>query len=315
MSAAPLISTSPNRCPGSGEAVFLYRDEIRLRAARWPAARGMAVKGTVLLLHGRSEFIEKYFEVIDDLRGRGFEVLTFDWRGQGLSTRELEEWERGHIDDFQEYLDDMNFIMHSDFAMDLKRPVYMLAHSMGGNIGLRYLHDHPGIVDKAVFCAPMLGIGRRMAQPAVRVLAGGAMIFGRAREEPFVSNPVDPAEEKFFGNPVTSDEPRFKAARASIKAEPRLGLAGLSWQWTDAALQSIDAIWHPNFARNMNTPSLFIGASKEKLVDATAFARFALASDVSEAAMIEGGLHELMMERDKFRDQFFDLTYGFLSAS
>src|SRR5215475_10420820 len=57
-------------------------DGVALRFARWAPPRGR--KGTVCLFQGRSEFIEKYFETVRDLRARGFAVATLDWRGQGL---------------------------------------------------------------------------------------------------------------------------------------------------------------------------------------------------------------------------------------
>ena len=58
-----------------------------LRFARFAPPPGR--KGTVCVFPGRAEFIEKYFEVVRDLRARGFAVATIDWRGQGLSDRAL----------------------------------------------------------------------------------------------------------------------------------------------------------------------------------------------------------------------------------
>src|SRR5258708_5000671 len=58
-----------------------------LRAARFAAAPDVPAQGVCVLLNGQTEFIEKYFEVIDELRGRRFAVATMDWRGQGGSTR------------------------------------------------------------------------------------------------------------------------------------------------------------------------------------------------------------------------------------
>mgnify|MGYP001425984613 CR=1 FL=1 len=44
-------------------------DGVNLRFARWAPPPGR--KGTVLVLQGRAEFIEKYFETVRDLRARG----------------------------------------------------------------------------------------------------------------------------------------------------------------------------------------------------------------------------------------------------
>src|SRR5215469_12858990 len=63
------------------------RSGARLRVATFPAAANAS--RVCVLLNGQTEFIEKYFEVIDDLRVRGFSVATMDWRGQGGSIRAL----------------------------------------------------------------------------------------------------------------------------------------------------------------------------------------------------------------------------------
>ena len=75
---------------------------IRLRTARWMLPDDQT-QGTVLLLQGRTEFIEKYYEVVAELLQRGLSVITFDWRGQGLSTRLLDDPLKSHIADFSEF--------------------------------------------------------------------------------------------------------------------------------------------------------------------------------------------------------------------
>jgi len=60
-------------------------------------------------------------------------------------------------------------------------------------------------------------------------------------------------------------------------------------------------------------PSLFLAAGREKLVTPGAAARIAAHSQHCEAVIIEGALHEIMMERDPFRRQFWALFDEFLS--
>ncbi len=67
--------------PEAREIAIETRDGMRLRAAIWlPVGEA---RGTCLLMQGRAEFIEKYFETVADLLARGFAVVAFDWRGQG----------------------------------------------------------------------------------------------------------------------------------------------------------------------------------------------------------------------------------------
>src|SRR5262249_36928387 len=97
-----LISIAANPIPeGAVSGLIMAPDGVTLRFARWapPPKR----KGTLCVLHGRSEFIEKYFEVIADAHARGFAVATMDWRGQGLSQRNLRDPRKGHVRKFSEY--------------------------------------------------------------------------------------------------------------------------------------------------------------------------------------------------------------------
>ena len=81
-----LVSIPANPVPdGVVPGAIKTSDGVNLRFARWAPPPGR--KGTVFVLQGRAEFIEKYFETVRDLRARGFAVATFDWRGQGLSDR------------------------------------------------------------------------------------------------------------------------------------------------------------------------------------------------------------------------------------
>src|ERR1700733_13777654 len=113
-----------------------------LRAARFPAAPDVPARGVCVLLNGQTEFIEKYFEVIDELRGRGFAVATMDWRGQGDSARALsDESRKSYVHDFSEYEEDLDTLMNwivTPMLASGQRPI-ALAHSMGGHNLLRYL--------------------------------------------------------------------------------------------------------------------------------------------------------------------------------
>ncbi len=107
-------------------------DGVRLRLAHWPPPA--TPRATVLLLHGRTEFNEKYDETAGDLIALGFDVWSFDWRGQGLSTRVLEDRQKGHIADYDLLADDLKAVIAhiGGEAGGAGRHIVLLAHSMGG---------------------------------------------------------------------------------------------------------------------------------------------------------------------------------------
>src|SRR5262245_63331861 len=97
-----LVSIPANPVPdGAFAGTIKTPDGVTLRYARFDPPPGR--KGTLCLFHGRAEFIEKYFEVIEEARARGFAVATLDWRGQGMSQHVLRDGRKGHVQDFTEY--------------------------------------------------------------------------------------------------------------------------------------------------------------------------------------------------------------------
>src|SRR5882672_10721772 len=68
----------------AGRYGFLERKGTLLRYAFWNPTG--PPRGTVVLMPGRGEFLEKYAtEAVGDLLHRGYAVTSMDWRGQGLS--------------------------------------------------------------------------------------------------------------------------------------------------------------------------------------------------------------------------------------
>ena len=127
-----------NEIPEGAEEHWLEgRGGVKVRALTAPPARG-AARGSVIIAPGRTEFIEKYFEVIREVQGRGFAVFCIDWRGQGLSGREVENSLKGHFVTFDDPVNDLSTALKL-LADRLPRPYIGLAHSMGGAIMLRAL--------------------------------------------------------------------------------------------------------------------------------------------------------------------------------
>src|SRR5690606_25723093 len=92
---AELFATEGTTIPDNATAGRLVmRDGVGIRYARF-AATGRPLKGTVIIVTGRNEYIEKYFETIRDLSALGLGTLIFDLRGQGLSDRLIADPARG----------------------------------------------------------------------------------------------------------------------------------------------------------------------------------------------------------------------------
>jgi lysophospholipase len=129
-------------------------DGTRLRLGVWHAGDA---RGTVLLFPGRTEYIEKYGRVARDLVAKGFTVVAFDWRGQGLADRPQHRRDMGHVTASTNTARTCTPSAARWRRSTCRGPITLIAHSMGGAIGLRALHD--GLpVTAAAFSGPMWGI-------------------------------------------------------------------------------------------------------------------------------------------------------------
>jgi len=151
LTPAPLF-TDIHPGPEGGMAHWVETsDGKRIRVGHWPVS---GAKGTVLLFPGRTEYIEKYGPAASDLAARGLGTIAIDWRGQGLADRLLDDPRVGHVDAFSDYQKDVAAMLRAARALSLPRPFYLLAHSMGGCIGLRAVIE--GLpVQAAAFTGPM----------------------------------------------------------------------------------------------------------------------------------------------------------------
>ncbi|MBI1188114.1 MAG: alpha/beta fold hydrolase [Alphaproteobacteria bacterium] len=265
-------------------------------------AQGAAPRGSIILCPGRTEFIEKYFEVIAKLQARGFAVLCIDWRGQGLSDRETREQEKGHIGDFGRAARDLGEAVRQN-AAQLPRPHILLAHSMGGALSLLALQKNHLTVEAAAFSAPMWGIAALKGPALNAARAMAALGFGKAYA-PGASKAW--SRESFEGNPVTHDAVRHARCMDLIEKEPKLALAGPTIGWAAAAADVMAGFQKPGALQHLAMPVLVATAAEEKLVDNAAHAQVAALLPNATHITIPGAMHEIMMETDDRQAPFWD---------
>jgi lysophospholipase len=282
------------------------RDGTRLRTATFAAAPGAVSRGVCVLLHGQTEFIEKYEEVIGELCARGYTVATFDWRGQGGSARPLADPLKPYIRDFAEFDDDLqSFLDLIVLPLGGSAPL-ALAHSMGAHILLRTLHDRPAAFASAVLTAPMIAIATR-GYPAwiARVMTGAQSALGRGRDFAWGMAARDPFNITFETQLVTSDRARYARAQEALKSRPEIRLAGPTWGWIEAAYRSMARMQQAGYAEAIAAPVLVCGAGKDRIVLTAAEKRFAERMKRGHYVEFTDAEHEILMESDAIRARFW----------
>ena len=304
MTREVLLSLVAGDRPEGGEVrVLKAMDGVQIRAARWAAEPDTAAKGTVLLFHGYSEFIEKYYEVIAELRARGYSVATFDWRGQGLSDRLIEDSRKGYVSSFSDFVSDAIMVLNGMVVQDMPPPYLLMAHSMGGNVALRLLVESSGRFEKCVLSAPMVGwdIGPPLADACLaadqEVAAGLGDQYAPGATDIDLENPL---------NRVTSDSERFERWMAFYRHEPRLVMAGVTARWVREGAYSTALVMDPDRVARITAPTLLASAEKDIVVSPTRQRELAEMSEAITLAVIQDSMHEMLMETDSIRGCFWD---------
>jgi lysophospholipase len=316
-----LVSLAKNPIPsGAVVGTFAGYDGAPLRYARWQATRSPR-RGTVCLFGGRGEFIEKYFEVIADLRRRGFAVATLDWRGQGGSVRSLKNPRKGHINDFAEYDRDLARFMRDIVLPDCPPPYVALAHSMGGAILLRNAVEPGSWFSRMVLVAPMIALNEAkvgVPTPLVRLYAEGLATTGFASA--YIQGGSDRPEEmsEFEGNPLTSDRERWARNKAVLDAAPALGLGSPTIGWVRAAYRAMERLATPGYAARVQVPILMFAAGNDQIVSTRAIEDFSVELKVGSNLLIPNARHEILQECESVRQRFwaaFDAYLGITEAA
>jgi lysophospholipase len=314
-----MLITTPDNVPPAGSEAALVKtsDGLRLRVARWGNAEiDGACPGTVVVFGGRGEFIEKYFEVVGELLGRRFAVVVLDWRGQGGSARELDNPRKGHVDDFALYERDVAALRTYLEEERSPQPIYALAHSMGAAILLNLARRRElDFVDRMVLTAPMIDIYGLRHPMFARWLAEGLDILGFGTAFIPGGGETSVSTKRFEGNVLTSDLRRYMRAANVIAAAPQLGLGDPTIGWVNSAFRAMARFADPEFPRRTLTPILVIASGADRVVDTPAVERFSSRLKAGRVLVVPHAGHEIMMERDAFRQQFWAAFDAFIPGT
>lgn len=241
-------------------------------------------RAAALIMHGYAEHCGRYREVAHVLHRLGVAALSYDMRGHGRAAGQ-----RGYIDTFSDYLDDMDAALAelSQRSADRALPRLLVAHSNGSLVALRALADparKPAGVAAAVLSSPFLRL--KMAVPAPQQVLGRVA----SRWAPRLSQP-----NKIQIEHLTSDPGK----QAERRADP-LCHDVASARWFTATQEAQDHV--ADYASRIDVPTLWLVAHDDRVVDA---AQSRVVRARLRAPSVYHGLvglqHELFNERDRGR--------------
>lgn len=269
-------------------------------------------KGNLFIIPGRCESYLKYQELCYEMFQQGYSVFSLDHRGQGLSDRLLNNVDKGFVEDFSYYASDLASFIDTIQHKNPCKKNYLLAHSMGGAIALRYLQIKPANIDAAVLSSPMLGFN---SGSVPKVIAQGILNTAYVINQAMSKSPWyffgqgGYCETPFSENKLTHSQKRYQDFINLYRAKPHIRLGGVTLKWLREGVIAQKHI----FAQldKLATPILVLQATADKIVNNNAQNIFCQQlhkvnpsiSPNDAPVQIEGAYHELFFEQDSFRNK------------
>jgi lysophospholipase len=317
MALDQLLALPANPVPATGSCRLITADDgIRLRVAQWkPTARksqsGQASPGTVLVIHGRAEFIERWFETIQELRRRGFHVVSFDWRGQGGSERLLTDPRKGHVRRFADYQLDLKAVFAGPMQ-GLPQPHFVLAHSMGAALALEAATRSALPVKRLVALAPMLELAMVEHPKLARMSATTLDWLGLGTSYVPGGGSTAISTKPYANNRLTTDPVRYSRNAGLATAAPELVVGDPTIRWVHEAFAFMARMTQPNTPLAVRVPTLVMAAGRDPIVATPAVERFASRLKTGSALVIPEARHEIVMEVDTIRASFWAAFDAFI---
>lgn len=246
---------------------FETYDHLFLRTAKWSTP--FQKKGTIVFMEGMGGFIESYERFCCWFVEKGFDVLAFDWRGQGASDRITLKDTLLHVDSFDDYIHDLEDLI--DYCQEeIVGPIVFVASSMGGNIALRYVNDHPNMIDGLILLSPMIDINtypypypiaRGIAAVANQIGNGESFVFG------YDTFSLESCLGKYDPTKHGNQEQYIRDCH-TLHQRPNMAVGGPSFNWLLSAFHSCDELKECDFDNRV--PILMVSVAKDHLVDTQA---------------------------------------------
>ena len=271
-------------------------------------------KKNMVIVHGYTEFTAKFHEQIWYFLNLGFNVFIYDQRGHGFSVREVDDMNLIHVEDFDCYVSDLEYVVKNivnKYAPGL--PLYMFSHSMGGAIVGLYVYKNPNSVKRAVFSSPMIcPVTHSIPRPLVYLKSKSELKKnGKKAHFPYTGK-FNPNVQ--FSDTLDGNRERFEYILEMRKAIPQYQAAGATNAWMVGAVSVQERLLDKNAAKCVRTKVLVLSAEKETVVKNKLQERFSNQFVNGRFESIKGAKHNIFSSSDEILKNYYDIMFSFLIA-
>ncbi len=268
-------------------------------------------KGNVVIVHGLSEFSNKFYELIYYTLNQGYNAFIFDQRCHGKSDRLTPVKDLLHVDSFDDYVKDLTYFIDEIVLKTEDKPIYLYAHSMGGAITTLYMAKHPHKIEKAILSAPMFepivkDVPFIIARESVKL---GKVFFGGKRKF-FINKEFDPNIK--FNYVKGLSKARFEHNMKLRRENPNYQSTPMSFGWVSNSLMVSKKILSCRVVGKIETPILIISAANDIMVNNKTQVKFFEKCKKCKFESIADATHAVLESDEAIISQVLKLSFDFL---
>lgn len=269
-------------------------------------------KGNVVIVHGFTEFAEKFREMDYYFVKNGFNTFALDNRGHGHSYRMKGSIETVRLNKFSDYIEDLDVFVNKVVKPHNKNlPLYVFSHSMGGGITARYIQLHNNVFEKAILSAPMICAQTGVPVPIAKTILGFASAIG-------LKNVSVPGMCKFnpdatYVNSSDTCEERFEYFLSKRKNNAAYRTAGPSFGWVNEALKLTDELLDDNNCKNITSKVLIFQPESDNRVISSYQNIFVNKVNDAQLVFVPGSKHEVFATTNDVLEGYLDKIFAFLN--
>lgn len=261
-------------------------------------------RSMVIIAHGFTETAEKYMEMIYYFLKEGYQVYLMDLRGHGRSARESDDLSLVHIDHYEHYLLDLEYLIEKiAIPENPELPLYLYGHSMGGGIGAAILEERPELFRKAVLSSPMIR-AKTGKVPWVAAYGIATVMAGLGHGKNYVAGHHAFRSDETFENSAATCRERYEFYYQKRLHEKLFQTSGASYGWLREASRLSEAILKEEHLHKIRTEILLFQAQRDDYVEPSAQERFVRRVEKAELVKVPGTKHEIYMSDDRTMERY-----------
>lgn len=259
----------------------------------WQSWTPTVPRGVLVIIHGLAEHGGRYRETAEFFSTHDWAVYVCDLRAHGLS-QDPPKAGRVHVKRFEDYFQDVNAIISRARQQHENLPLFILGHSMGGLISIRYVLENPEGLAGAIISSPALGthpdfkppLFLKMLVTILSLLAPRILVDSDLDTQAICRDPD--VVQRYVEDPLISQK--------------------ISARWYSEILKSMKKAHLA--AGSLQIPMLLMQSGEDRLVDPSAPGRWAEAApeELVNLVVWPGLYHEMLNEpeKDKVREKILD---------